>query len=156
MLENSKMWLKFKSNKRSLFSLYIFIIFFSLSIFAEFISNDKPLVMNIDNQLYFPIIATYCEKELGGSCTIASDCSGWGSGVGGVQTLCCNDKCIENPNRINQCPYPSGTWLYAGDVDSAHKLCASAYDMDTGEWTKPLGDSATDYQKWDGITCYCK
>ena len=71
------MWLKFKSNKRSFFSLYIFIIFFSLSIFAEFISNDKPLVMNIDNQLYFPIIATYSEKELGGTFDTEADYKGY-------------------------------------------------------------------------------
>ncbi len=77
MLENSKMWAKFKSNKRSLFSLYIFVILFSLSIFAEFISNDKPLVMKVEGKLYFPIVFSYSEKELGGIFDTEADYKGY-------------------------------------------------------------------------------
>ena len=60
------MWIRFKSNRRSIFSLYIFLTLFLISIFAEFISNDKPLIMKIDDKIYYPIIATYTEKEFGG------------------------------------------------------------------------------------------
>ena len=66
MINESKIWIRFKSNRRSIFSLYIFLTLFLISIFAEFISNDKPLIMKIDDKIYYPIIATYTEKEFGG------------------------------------------------------------------------------------------
>ena len=65
------------------------------------------------------------EKPIGGSCKLDTDCSGWGWGVGGKGTRCCGGKCIGNPHKTNTCPYPRGTWLAAGDVPIAWKLCAS-------------------------------
>ena len=44
----------------------IFVIFFILSLFAEIISNDKPIVLMIDDKLYFPIVISYTDKEFGG------------------------------------------------------------------------------------------
>ncbi len=37
-----------------------------MSLFAEFIANDKPIVMEYQGQLYFPVFATYSEKTFGG------------------------------------------------------------------------------------------
>ena len=59
-------WLKYKSSKRNLYSLYIFSFLFILSIFAEVISNDKPLLMMIDDKLYIPLIIDYKETHFGG------------------------------------------------------------------------------------------
>ncbi len=69
-------WLKFKLNKRNLFSLYIFLFLFILSLFAEFISNDKPLIMKLDNKIYAPIIFNYTDKELGGAFDTEADYKG--------------------------------------------------------------------------------
>lgn len=60
-------WEKFKSSRRNLISLYIFSFLFFLSLFAEVISNDKPIIMNIDNKLYYPMIVSYPETTFGGS-----------------------------------------------------------------------------------------
>jgi microcin C transport system permease protein len=63
---NINIWNKFKSSNRNKFSLYIFSFIFLFSLFAEVISNDKPIVMNIDNQLYYPILFKYSDKTFGG------------------------------------------------------------------------------------------
>ncbi len=59
-------WEKYKSSKRNLYSLYIFSLLFLLSIFAEFISNDKPILMMVDDKLYLPLIIDYQETRFGG------------------------------------------------------------------------------------------
>ena len=67
MLERRKIfWHKFMSRARNKYSLYFFSILFILSLFAEIISNDKPIVMSLDEQIYFPIMVKYTDKELGG------------------------------------------------------------------------------------------
>ena len=62
----SLFWDRFKSNKRNLYSLYIFSFIFILSLFAEVISNDKPIIMSIDDKIYIPILISYPETEFGG------------------------------------------------------------------------------------------
>ena len=56
----------FRANKRGYYSLWIFLAMFTVSLFAEFIANDKPIVMWHGGSLYFPIFLTYTEHELGG------------------------------------------------------------------------------------------
>ena len=62
----SNFWDKFSTNKRNKYSLLIFIFFFVLSLFAEILSNDKPIVLSIDDKLYFPIFISYTDKQFGG------------------------------------------------------------------------------------------
>ena len=62
----SNFWDKFSTNKRNKYSLIIFIFFFVLSLFAEILSNDKPIVLSIDDKLYFPIFISYTDKQFGG------------------------------------------------------------------------------------------
>ena len=62
----SLFWDRFKSNSRNLYSLYIFSFIFILSLFAEVISNDKPIIMSIDDKIYIPILISYPETEFGG------------------------------------------------------------------------------------------
>lgn len=56
----------FKSNKRGLYSFYLFLFIFFTSLFAEFIANDKPLLVCYEKQYYFPIFKSYPEKTFGG------------------------------------------------------------------------------------------
>ena len=62
----SNFWDKFSTNKRNKYSLLIFIFFFVLSLFAEILSNDKPILLSIDDKLYFPIFISYTDKQFGG------------------------------------------------------------------------------------------
>ncbi|MGK0297472.1 MAG: microcin C transport system permease protein [Gammaproteobacteria bacterium] len=59
-------WLRFKSQKRAYYSLVIFSILFIISLFAGVLSNDKPLLINYDDELYFPLFVSYTETQFGG------------------------------------------------------------------------------------------
>jgi len=61
-----RVWLRFKQNRSGYWSLVIFCVLFGLSLMAELISNDKPLVARYNGQFYFPVIVTYSEKTFGG------------------------------------------------------------------------------------------
>ncbi len=47
----------FRANKRGFWSLWIFLVLFAASLFAEFIANDRPLVIHYDGHLLFPLFA---------------------------------------------------------------------------------------------------
>ncbi len=53
----------FRSNRRGLWSLRIFLVLFCLSMCAELIANDKPIVAYYKGQLLFPVFKTYIEKD---------------------------------------------------------------------------------------------
>jgi len=69
----NNLWTRFSQNNRSLYSLYLFIGIFSLSLFAEFISNDKPIIVNYNEQLYYPILFSYADKDFGGDFDTEAD-----------------------------------------------------------------------------------
>ena len=71
------MWKNFKSNKRSIYSLYIFSFLFILSLFSEIISNDKPIIMSIDNNIYYPYLVEYTETDFGGELHTSPDYNGY-------------------------------------------------------------------------------
>ena len=57
---------QFKVNKRGYVSFWIFLILFFLTLFAEFLANDKPLLIQYDDHIYFPIFKEYPETTFGG------------------------------------------------------------------------------------------
>ena len=59
-------WENFKANKRGYWSLWIISTMVVLSMFAEFIANDAPLVVGYKGELYFPVLFTYPETEFDG------------------------------------------------------------------------------------------
>jgi microcin C transport system permease protein len=56
----------FKKNRRSYWSAYIFVILFVLSLFAEFISNDRPIIVSYQGETLFPVFVNYPEEKFGG------------------------------------------------------------------------------------------
>jgi microcin C transport system permease protein len=62
----ARAWRRFKANRRGYLSLWIFGVLFVLSLFAEVISNDKPMMLSYDGDIYFPMIKTYTERQFGG------------------------------------------------------------------------------------------
>lgn len=69
-------WKNFKRNKRSIYSLYIFGTLFIISLFSELISNNKPIIMSIDGDIYYPYIIKYTEKDFGGELETTPDYKG--------------------------------------------------------------------------------
>tara|TARA_B100000900_G_scaffold226788_1_gene192566 strand:+ start:337 stop:1359 length:1023 start_codon:yes stop_codon:yes gene_type:complete len=63
----------FKANKRGYFSASIFSILFLISIFAEFIANDKPILIVFDNKPYFPVVEKISETFFGGEFETEAD-----------------------------------------------------------------------------------
>ncbi|MBL4807741.1 MAG: ABC transporter permease [Rhodobacteraceae bacterium] len=56
----------FRKNRRALWSLRIFMTLFVLSLFAEFIANDRPLLVSYRGEWHMPIFKTYTDKQFGG------------------------------------------------------------------------------------------
>ncbi len=56
----------FAANRRGWWSLWIFLALFFLSLIAEFIANDKPIIMQYQGKYYFPVFTMYTEKSFGG------------------------------------------------------------------------------------------
>ena len=63
---NQRRWRNFKRNRRAFFSLWIFAVLFGLSLFAEFIAYDKPILVRYQGQFYTPIWNFYPETAFGG------------------------------------------------------------------------------------------
>jgi len=61
-----KRWQYFRANRRGAWSLKIFLCLFLVTLFAEFICNDKPLLIRYEGRFYFPIFATYSEQDFKG------------------------------------------------------------------------------------------
>jgi len=56
----------FKANKRGYISLWVFLALFFISLFAEFIANDKPILIYYDGTPLFPVFVVYPETRFGG------------------------------------------------------------------------------------------
>ncbi len=56
----------FRNNRRAFVSLWVFLVLFALTLPAEFLANDKPLLIQYDGGYYFPVFAAYPETDFGG------------------------------------------------------------------------------------------
>ncbi len=63
----------FRRNRRGFWSLWIFLALFTLSLFAEFIADDRPILVRYDGAWYFPIFTDYPETAFGGEFPTAAD-----------------------------------------------------------------------------------
>ncbi|HAA92669.1 MAG TPA: ABC transporter permease [Rhodospirillaceae bacterium] len=63
----------FRKNKRGFWSLWIFLVLFFFSLFAEFIANDKPVLIYFDGGLYSPVVTFYSETDFGGDFETEAD-----------------------------------------------------------------------------------
>ena len=66
-------WRIFAANRRGFWSLIIFGVLFGLSLFAEFIANDRPILVWYDGSLYSPVLKAYPETTFGGEFATEAD-----------------------------------------------------------------------------------
>ena len=66
-------WRKFKASKRGFYAFWMFLTVFFVSLGAEFVANDKPLVVYCDGQWYFPIVDNPPETVFGGEFLTPAD-----------------------------------------------------------------------------------
>ncbi|QQS54468.1 MAG: ABC transporter permease [Candidatus Competibacteraceae bacterium] len=57
---------QFRANRRGWWSLWLFLLLFGLSLSAEFIANDRPLLVYHHGTLYVPVLKDYAETDFGG------------------------------------------------------------------------------------------
>jgi microcin C transport system permease protein len=60
---NRRRWLNFKANRRGYWSLWIFLVLFLLTLVAEIVANDKPLLVRFNDRFYFPVFVDYSETD---------------------------------------------------------------------------------------------
>jgi microcin C transport system permease protein len=63
---NRRRWENFKANRRGYASLVIFLFAFILSLFAEVIANDRPILVRYKGELLAPVLVDYPESKFGG------------------------------------------------------------------------------------------
>lgn len=56
----------FKANRRGYWAFWIFLVLFVLSLFADVIANDKPLLVSYKGELLSPVLVDYPEEKFGG------------------------------------------------------------------------------------------
>jgi len=70
---NQRRFAQFRAHKRGWFSLWLFLGLFVLSLGAELIANDKPLLVQHDGQWYVPVLKRYPETAFGGEFPLEAD-----------------------------------------------------------------------------------
>ena len=63
----------FRANRRGYWSFWIFLVLFVVTLFAEFVANDKPFLVYYDNGFYTPIFTAYPETAFGGEFETEAD-----------------------------------------------------------------------------------
>lgn len=63
---NARRWNSFKRNRRGYWSMWIFAVLFGVSLFAELVANDKPLMVKFEDNYLFPVFVSYPETHFGG------------------------------------------------------------------------------------------
>jgi microcin C transport system permease protein len=63
---NQRRWRNFRSHRRGFWSLWIFAALFVVSLFAEFVANDRPILMSYKGELLAPVLVDYPEEKFGG------------------------------------------------------------------------------------------
>ncbi len=63
---NERRWRNFKANRRGYWSLWIFLTLFIVSLFAEVIANDRPILVRYKGELLSPVLIDYPEEKFGG------------------------------------------------------------------------------------------
>jgi microcin C transport system permease protein len=63
---NQRRLANFRANRRGHASLWIFTVLFLLTLLAEFIANDRPLLIRYDGAFFFPVLVDYPETTFGG------------------------------------------------------------------------------------------
>ena len=63
----------FRANRRGVWSLRIFLALFTLTLFADFLANDRPVMVWFEGHAFMPIFAEYAETTFGGDFATETD-----------------------------------------------------------------------------------
>ena len=63
---NARRWQNFRANRRGYWALWIFLFLFIVTLFAEFIANDRPVLVSYKGEFLVPVFVNYPEEKFGG------------------------------------------------------------------------------------------
>jgi len=63
---NLRRWENFRANGRGFWSFWLFMLLFILSLCAELIANDRPIIASYKGEILFPVVIDYPEEKFGG------------------------------------------------------------------------------------------
>ena len=63
----------FRANRRGFWSLWVFLAIFLVTLFAEFIANDRPMLVRYEGSFYVPVLVSYPETAFGGEFPTEAD-----------------------------------------------------------------------------------
>ncbi|SMH48106.1 microcin C transport system permease protein [Maritimibacter sp. HL-12] len=95
---NQRRWRNFRRNRRAFWSLVVFSVLFTMTLFAELIANDKPLLVRYAGNFYTPVFQFYPETEFGGDFRTEAV-------YGDIEVQCLivaqgNERCFEDPEGV--------------------------------------------------------
>ncbi|MFN4203082.1 MAG: ABC transporter permease [Tabrizicola sp.] len=70
---NQRRWRNFKANRRAYWSLWILVVLYGISLFAELIANDRPVLVKYQGGYYMPVFKFYPETAFGGDLRTEAD-----------------------------------------------------------------------------------
>ncbi|NLD53327.1 MAG: ABC transporter permease [Burkholderiaceae bacterium] len=73
MTPGRRAWARFRRHRRGYWSLWIFLVVFATTLFAELLSNDRPIVAKYEGRYYMPLFHDYPETTFGGDFPTATD-----------------------------------------------------------------------------------
>lgn len=63
---NKRRWENFRANRRGYWSLWVFLVLFVVSLLADFIANDRPILVRYKGETLYPVVVDYPESKFGG------------------------------------------------------------------------------------------
>jgi microcin C transport system permease protein len=73
MTPGRRAWARFRRHRRGYWSLWIFLAVFTVTLFAELLSNDRPILVKYDGRYYMPLFHDYPETTFGGDFPTTTD-----------------------------------------------------------------------------------
>ncbi len=70
---NRRRWQRFVANRRGYWSLWLFLLLFTVSLGAELLVNDRPLLIAFQGKLFCPVLVSYAETDFGGEFATEAD-----------------------------------------------------------------------------------
>ncbi|MBI1244831.1 MAG: ABC transporter permease subunit [Alphaproteobacteria bacterium] len=70
---NRRRLANFRANRRGWWSLWIFLTLFTISLAAEIVANDRPILVRFDGAFYTPFAKAYPETAFGGEFETEAD-----------------------------------------------------------------------------------
>ncbi|ATR22295.1 Oligopeptide transport system permease protein oppC [Roseomonas mucosa] len=61
---NRRRWANFRANRRGHVSLWLFGVIFVVTLFAEVLANDRPIVARVEGRWFFPVVTDYAESDI--------------------------------------------------------------------------------------------